>query len=142
MRDVNHLVIHCTGTQGDASVSSIEKYWSDYLGWRSKGYHFLIEADGTIHHLTPLDEIANGVRGHNKDSIHISYIGGIDEAGNPKDTRTRNQQDAMTMILWSMIGLYPDAEILGHRDFDGVAKACPSFDVAQWCAEMAIPTNR
>jgi N-acetylmuramoyl-L-alanine amidase len=27
---------------------------------------------------------------------------------------------------------YPQAKVFGHRDFPGVKKACPSFDVRQW----------
>ena len=29
-----------------------------------------------------------------------------------------------------------NAEILGHRDLPGVRKACPSFDVSSWLAEI------
>ena len=27
---------------------------------------------------------------------------------------------------------YPNAIIQGHRDFDGVRKSCPRFDVKEW----------
>ena len=29
---------------------------------------------------------------------------------------------------------YPQAKVIGHRDFPNVAKACPSFDVKTWLA--------
>ena len=28
--------------------------------------------------------------------------------------------------------MYPRAEVIGHRDFPGVKKDCPSFDVKEW----------
>lgn len=74
----------------------------------------------------------NGVKGHNHDSVHISYIGGIDKAGKPKDTRTPEQIASMIALIKMLKEIYPDADVLGHRDFPGVKKACPSFDVKSW----------
>lgn len=128
MRKVNNIVIHCTATAQDAKVESIQKYWKNNLGWKSPGYHRLISADGTVHNLSDFEKPTNGVAGHNSDSIHISYIGGIDAKGKPKDTRTAEQKCAIIHCIQEARRLYPDANIKGHRDFPGVAKACPSFD--------------
>ena len=46
----------------------------------------------------------------------------------PKDTRTVAQKEALKKLLKELKALYPQAEILGHRDFPGVAKACPCFN--------------
>ena len=37
-------------------------------------------------------------------------------------------------IIVALTERYPKAQVLGHRDFPGVAKACPSFDVKTWLA--------
>lgn len=132
MRTINNIVLHCTATQPEAKVEAIRNYWKNSLGWKSPGYHYVIEADGTINHLHPEDKPSNGVAGHNANSIHISYIGGIDALGKAKDTRTAAQKEAMLKLLLNIKLRYPAARILGHRDFPGVAKACPSFDVAAW----------
>ena len=132
MRTINNIVIHCTATSQKATVSSICKYWNEQLGWRSPGYHFLIEANGTIHNLQPIDKASNGVKGHNADSIHISYIGGIDDKGNAIDNRTAEQRKSMLKIVKEMQKLFPKAKIKGHRDFPNVKKACPCFDVKIW----------
>ena len=56
------------------------------------------------------------------------------------DTRTEQQKASLLALLMDLRKLYPDAVILGHRDFspdlnhDGIIepkewiKACPSFD--------------
>ena len=131
MRQIDYIVIHCTATQPDTKVESIERYWREQLGWRSPGYHFIIEADGNIVQLQDVDKIANGVRGYNKNSIHLSYIGGIDSNGLPKDTRTEEQKDQMYLLVHSLRTVYPGAQIKGHREFPNVNKACPSFDVQE-----------
>ena len=69
-------------------------------------------------------------------SIGICYEGGLDKNGNPADTRTPEQKKTMEDLLYGLAIDYPDAEILGHCDLPGVRKACPSFDVATWLAEI------
>lgn len=137
MRTINNIAIHCTATPQDTRVQSILDYWKRPVrqggaGWKNPGYHYLVESNGVIHHLLPEDKVSNGVRGHNHDSIHISYIGGVDEKGKPKDTRTTQQIAAMFRLLVMLKAKYPGATIKGHRDFEGVSKACPSFDVGEW----------
>ena len=128
MRTVNNIVIHCTATPQSAKVQSIVNYWKNDLKWKSPGYHRLIEANGTVHNLSDFENPTNGVAGHNYDSIHISYIGGVDAQNKPLDNRTTEQRCAILHCIDEARKLYPNAQILGHRDFKGVAKACPSFD--------------
>lgn len=78
------------------------------------------------------DKVANGVKGYNSNSIHVSYIGGINDSGRAEDTRTLEQQFALLKLLLNLKARYPDAIILGHRDFPGVRKECPYFDVREW----------
>jgi N-acetylmuramoyl-L-alanine amidase len=138
MRAIKYIVLHCTATQPTATIASIQKYWREELKWMSPGYHFLIRADGTYENLQPIEKPSNGVAGHNANSIHISYIGGIDKQGKPKDTRTPEQILTQIMLLRILREDFPNAEILGHRDFPGVQKACPSFDVKTWLKTIQL----
>lgn len=138
-RNIKYIVIHCTATQPNASVESIKHYWKDVRKWGdTPGYHYLILADGEI--ITLLDESknSNGVYAHNSESINISYVGGVDQEGKPKDTRTVRQQVAMFGKIVELIHKYPKAKVLGHRDFPNVHKACPSFDVKTWLAHYQL----
>lgn len=138
-RAIKYIVIHCTATQPNASVESIKRYWKDVRKWGdTPGYHYLIQADGEI--ITLLDESknSNGVYAHNSESINISYVGGVDQEGKPKDTRTVRQQVAMFGKIVELIHKYPQAKVLGHRDFPNVHKACPSFDVKTWLAHYQL----
>lgn len=88
----------------------------------------MIKADGEIVPLLSIDKVSNGVAGYNSKIINISYIGGIDRAGKPKDTRTVEQKASILKLLKDLKKRFPSAIIQGHRDFPKVAKACPSFD--------------
>jgi N-acetylmuramoyl-L-alanine amidase len=126
MREIKYIAIHCTAGGVNQSTQAIKDYWKNTLKWKSVGYHYLISTDGTIEQLADESQITNGVAGFNKNSIHISYKGGV-ENGKPKDTRTFSQKASMLSLLKDLRKKYPKAIIQGHRDF-GAKKACPSFD--------------
>lgn len=129
-RPIKYIAIHCTATQQTATVAAIQRYWRDKLGWKAPGYHLLIEPNGTIHQLLDFNGVANGVRGFNRDSVHISYIGGVNKAGRALDNRTDAQKKAILECIDRVIE-WSDNKCLiiqGHRDFPNVKKACPSFD--------------
>ena len=124
MRDIDYIVFHCTATSQNTKVSSIKKYWKEKLGWKNPGYHLIIEPNGNLVQLAPFHMVVNGVRGHNHNSIHVSYIGGKNE-----DDRTSDQIRTQKTVLKLLRQFYKDAKIMGHRDFEGVKKSCPRFDV-------------
>ena len=128
MRNIKYIAVHCTATQPSATVSSIQNYWRKNLGWKNPGYHFIVKPCGAIVELLPIEEVSNGVGGWNSQIINISYIGGIDTSGKPKDTRTKDQKEALLCKLKELKQKFPQAKIQGHRDFPNVKKACPSFD--------------
>jgi len=143
-RVINYIVIHCTGGPANQSIESIKAYWKS-KGWRNPGYCEIFNPDGTIDILTKLTAITNGVRGFNKECIHICYKGGVDKDGNIKDTRTKLQKENLLRECYYLLELYPNAKILGHRNLaskdsnnNGIidywerVKACPSFDVYEW----------
>ena len=132
MRTIKYIVVHCTATPPDASIDSIKNYWKEKLGWNNPGYHYIIKRNGEIVNLLPEEKPSNGVKGYNQNSVHISYIGGVDKNNQPVDNRTGAQRHAMFNKLIALSEKYPSATILGHRDFPGVTKKCPSFDVKEW----------
>lgn len=131
-REIKYIVVHCTATPTTATIDAIKNYWKNNLGWKNNGYHYIIKRDGTVEQITQESQVANGVAGFNKNSIHLSYIGGVDEHNSPTDNRSEAQKEAMFNLIVKLHNRYPNAEIKGHRDFPNVHKACPSFDVKKW----------
>jgi len=144
MREISYIVIHCTATQPNQSISSIKKYWKEVLGWSNPGYHLIIDAFGKVHKMLPFDGIANGAKGYNTRSIHMAYIGGIDKSGAAFDTRTPEQSIALAATITVLKDMFLSSKIVGHRDLspdlnsdgkitpDEFIKQCPSFDVSEW----------
>ena len=128
MRNIKYIVIHCTAGSQTQTTESIKNYWKNVLKWKSVGYHFLVNADGSYERLASDETVTNGVAGYNSNSIHISYKGGVDSKGKGLDTRTEAQKKTLLTLIRTMKSKYPNAIVQGHRDFPKVAKECPSFD--------------
>lgn len=142
MRKINNIVVHCTGGPATQTVSDIKAEFKR-KGWKNPGYHYLIDKEGTITQLLDLSKVANGVKGHNSDSVHVAYIGGIGSLKNENDTRTGEQKKSLLQIIKKLHKDFPEAQIKGHRDFspdqnhNGIIdpweriKACPCFDAME-----------
>lgn len=136
MREIKYIVVHCTATHQDAKIQSIIDYWHKVLGWKNNGYHLIIDKNGNTSKITPIDKIANGVKGYNENSVHIAYIGGIDSKGKAIDNRTLKQKESLLFNLRNLQRQFPNAEILGHREFPEVKKDCPCFNASEEYAEI------
>jgi N-acetylmuramoyl-L-alanine amidase len=131
MRKVNFIAVHCTAGNQKATVNDLLSEFK-HKGWKNPGYHYVVTADGVIHQLLTTDKVSNGVKGYNSQLVNIAYTGGIDLCtGKAVDNRTTAQKKSLRSLLRVLRTQFPEAVIQGHRDFHGVAKACPSFDAKQ-----------
>lgn len=147
-RQINGFIVHCTASKPSVwlDVKDIDKMHAQ-RGFKKQpksgrvcGYHFLVRQDGEIQGGRFLDEIGAHVAGYNSHTIGVCYVGGLDENGKPKDTRTPQQKASLVWLLAELRKYYPKATIKGHRDYSPDKnkngkiepwewlKACPCFD--------------
>ena len=128
MRQINEIIIHCSATvEGKNFHAKDIDQWHKQKGWKCIGYHYVIDLNGTVEIGRKISEIGSHCVGHNKNSIGICYVGGLDKNLKPKDTRTEEQKIALLNLLKDLLIQFPKAIIAGHNEFS--KKACPSFDV-------------
>lgn len=130
MRKIDKVILHCSATKEgeDYTVTDIDR-WHKEKGWQGIGYHYVIYRDGSIHEGRTLDKIGAHCLHHNANTIGICYIGGLDKEGNPKDTRTKEQFEAMHRLVDSIMKIYPGCTVHGHNEFAN--KDCPCFNVKE-----------
>jgi N-acetylmuramoyl-L-alanine amidase len=89
VRQIKRIIWHCSATREgvDVSVDTIRSWHKD-RGFSDIGYHYVILLDGSVRDGRPIERVGAHVERHNLDSIGICYVGGVDENGKPKDTRT------------------------------------------------------
>ena len=128
MRRINEIIVHCTATRTNQSVTMADiNRWHKERGFAKVGYHYVIDVDGSI--MIGRDESETGAHcvGHNANSIGIAYIGGLcSEKSKPKDTRTQAQKDTLKSLIILLCDRHPIVAINGHSVYAN--KDCPCFD--------------
>lgn len=147
-RFIDLIVNHCSATMEGQDLNA-EDIRQMHLrkGWKDIGYHFVILLDGSLELGRDLDqdgdvseEMGAHVRGFNRNSIGVVYIGGLDKNGEAKDTRTEAQIKTQHALNRVLMDFYKKAKTRGHRelspdqDGDGVIerhewlKLCPCYN--------------
>ena len=139
MRNIDKLIVHCTATPEfkDFDVKDVRDWHTKGNGWSDIGYHFLIKIDGTVQEGRNMAKTGAHVAGHNKSSIGIAYVGGMDKNMEEWiDTRTDQQKDSIFNLLMDLKFQFPDAVVYGHNDFTD-KKVCPCFNAKEEYKEIS-----
>ena len=100
------------------------------------GYHYFIKLNGEVQTGRHPDEMGSHVKDANKDNIGICLAG--------TDKYTRQQWDALTLLVSDLMKAYPIVAVKGHYEWpSGKAqgKTCPNFDVPSWFADR-VPDDK
>jgi len=135
-RKITDIVLHCSASDYHKNYDAIDIDRWHQNRWGSKsgcGYHFVILQDGTIQKGRWLDYMGAHVKGHNRTTIGICYIGGVDENNKVVyDYETEAQYNSileLVNLLCYQYSLSPDSHVYGHNEFPGVHKQCPCLDM-------------
>ena len=141
LKSVKLIIVHCVANRCNRPFSVENLINCGKAQYGQCSYHYYVRTNGDIIPLLP--ESVQGVhaRHYNHCSLGIVYEGGMDERGQPADTRTPAQKASLWSLLKALTEEYPDARIVGHRDLPHVAKECPCFSCATEYAPLQ-PENR
>ena len=154
--DIDAIIVHCSATREGKYYDRRDiDMMHRQRGFKEIGYNFVVLLDGTIQQGRSLrypgahcNSKGFSKKSYNRHSIGICYIGGLDENGKAKDTRTPEQKKALKLLINSLVLEYPIKEILGHRDTspdlngNGIvepcewAKQCPCFNAKDEYKEL------
>lgn len=152
MREINAIVVHGAWTKAGVDVGAREiREWHLDRGFSDIGYHYVIRRDGTQEEGRPIERSGAHVKGANLDTIGICLVGGRDDEGPHtagldefakqevlwEFNYTRAQMDSLVSLVDGLRDLYGKrVDVLGHRDYPGVTKRCPGFDVREFFASQ------
>lgn len=136
----------------------LKQFFIDHNNWVRPGYFIWIDSIGIAHPLWQVNidnkieysEVTNGVKGHNRTSMHIAFSSAIPR--NDKYKSGLNELQLLTALnLVKVIkNAVPSVQFKGHRDASPDTngngkvdksewiKTCPNFDVCEWLGENNI----
>lgn len=138
MREITHIVMHCTATPATADIGVAEvDRWHRERGWSGVGYHFIIRRNGTVERGRPIERKGAHVGGFNAKSIGVSLAGGVASNGQtPQDNFTDAQMVAARDLVLDLMANHhvPVENVMGHKEViqqitHGSPKACPVFSM-------------
>ncbi|MGG3278849.1 N-acetylmuramoyl-L-alanine amidase [Paenibacillus solani] len=109
---VQHHMAHKTW-----GIHEVHDFHKNSKGWNGIGYNWWVGFDGTIYEGRGFHYGA-GVEGHNHDSLHIGYQGDFTQ-----QQMTDAQLAAGIALNAWLLGKYPSAKIVGHKEL--ASTACP-----------------
>ena len=137
MRPINEIIIHCSATRPDwlkgkpaaVKVAAIRKWHVEDRGWSDIGYHWVIDRNGEVLPGRPEGKQGAHVRGHNRNTLGVSLIGGF--GGSAVDTFDDHFTGAQRLALEKLIAdiqkRHKITKLSGHNEYAN--KGCPCFDV-------------
>jgi hypothetical protein len=141
MNKPTRIIVHCTASPPDLDLTAAQiDAMHKRRGWSGIGYHAIVRLDGTEEigrdpdgDGDPTEHVGAHVYGHNRDTLAVSYVGGVDDRNWPADTRTEPQKETLFAIVvrWMERFEIPVDKVLGHYELDR-KKACPSFDMGEF----------
>ncbi|MBQ2890954.1 MAG: N-acetylmuramoyl-L-alanine amidase [Clostridia bacterium] len=113
----DHIILHHRAGEGDAK-SIHQGHLKN--GWSGMGYHFYIRKDGSIFRGRPIDTVGAHTLGKNAVSVGICFEGNYHDYDKKMP---KAQLDSGKELISYLRGLFPDAQVKRHCDFQ--ATACP-----------------
>lgn len=132
---ITHLAIHHTATPLSASSQRIAELHVNADSARGKdawpgiGYHYFIQADGTIEQTNPLTTVSYHVYRHNEYTVGIGFVGSFMNGSIPTSAQIRSGAHLVAWLLQQLN--IPLARVWGHREFPDNTTVCPGMEWTQ-----------
>lgn len=135
MRRINTVYIHCTDSPDSMDIGAKEiREWHTNKkpkgnGWKDIGYHWVVRRNGSVEKGREESVQGAGVRGRNKNSIHIVWVG--------RQSITPEQKESLFRVAYGVMKEYKlgVSDILGHYEDDS-SKSCPNLDMVQFRKDL------
>jgi N-acetylmuramoyl-L-alanine amidase len=140
-REVTEVVVHHTDTYEDQIIDYDNVYdWHvTDRGFKDVGYHFLILHNGDLQVARPISQTgAHCLKGHNRYSIAIAFVGGIVGSGSKRGSKRSSttfrpeQWETFKAFMRAFYSVHPGGQAWGHNDIDPERRSDPNFEVGRY----------
>ena len=110
-----YIILHHRAGNGDVKSIHVQHQNQGYTGI---GYHFYVRKDGSVYRGRPLTTVGAHCLGKNSNSVGVCFEGNFEYETMPA-AQIKSGQELVSYLK----GLYPNAEVKTHNDFNSTA--CP-----------------
>ena len=134
MRKINKIFVHHSASSQKSTTRDMIHQWHLDRGWTGVGYHYVIEADGSMMMGRPLAKIGAHVKSHNRNSIGICVVGNYET----DLAMTSAQEQSLVLILLGLLSQFDlDVnEVYGHRELGETL--CPGEHLFSWLSKWRV----
>jgi N-acetyl-anhydromuramyl-L-alanine amidase AmpD len=125
-RFIDTIICHCDDSDNE-NYDEIEEVREDHInnrGFSDIGYHFYIEADGSIEAGRSLNTVGAHAKGHNANSIGICVHG-------DKYFTASSLQSLENKIRELILAIPTITKVIGHNEVDKT-KTCPNYHMKRF----------
>ena len=129
MRQITHLIIHCTDSPDSAinvGVNQVRDWHVNGNGWSDIGYHWLIDKQARICQGRKEKTSGAHARGYNSISVGMVWVG--------RNDCHEKQWTSLVLKGAEIVRRFdiPVENILGHCELPGVSKTCPNLNMTKY----------
>lgn len=134
---IYYIAVHHSLTDnipGGKDVKAFARYHVNNLDWPGIGYHYVIDADGTVYKTNAAKIKSYHVGKHNQSALGVCLVGDFRDY-DPTD----KQYKALVELVKELKTAYniTTENIKGHSEFEGYQwKKCPEIDMDQLRREV------
>ncbi|MCD6289727.1 MAG: N-acetylmuramoyl-L-alanine amidase [Anaerolineae bacterium] len=132
LSEIKAIVVHHTAVPPSVDAWRVAKAHVEFNGWPGIGYHFFINADGTIEQTNWLETVSAHTKGQNRYSVGVVFAG---DFTNVVPTPAQIERGGH-LIAWLMQELKVPVEwVRGHKEMPDQTTACPGdqwLDGQRW----------
>ena len=120
------IIIHHSASPRETTTVERIREWHTAKGWSDIGYHFVIEADGTVSRGRPI-HLQGAHAPPNKGRLGICIVGDNTESG---EEWTLQQLMGAQEQIWKLTDVFGPLMLAGHRDvMEPGHTECPGCDI-------------
>lgn len=121
----NKIIIHCTASHQSNTIADIRKSFLN-RGFKDIGYHYIVMPDGDCVCTRSVTEVGAHCIGHNKTSIGVAWLGGLDGSRNitPEQRFSLNCR-VVFLFKWLIF----DFDTLATHHYYNHGKSCPNYSL-------------
>lgn len=137
MREINKIIIHHSASKQISVSKYVDILYNQHVvinGWNHIGYHYIIDAFGSVKNTCPVSFFGAHCFGQNKDSIGVCFVGNYN-----RDVVTNSMMAAFRRLQIELELLFGELALQPHCSYRNTL--CPGKYILEYFDSKFAPLH-